>query len=77
MIMDGMATVLECKPMFHDVKEYEDRAREAERLAYNTEDSILRQDLLALVRIYEDYAAHLRDRPGHEDDAAWRKAVNG
>ncbi len=63
--------------MFHDADEYEARAHEAERLALGTNDVILRQDLLALVRIYADYAVHLRERPSHEEDASWRKAVNG
>lgn len=63
--------------MFHDASEFETRAREAERLAFATQDPILRADIEALARIYRDYAAHLRDRPGHEDDADWRKAVNG
>ena len=63
--------------MFHDTDEYEARAREAERLAAATCDPVLREDLLGLARIYRDYAGHLRDRPSHQDDAAWRHAVNG
>lgn len=63
--------------MFHDANEYELRARETERLASATRDPVLRQDLLGLARIYRDYAGHLRDRPIHAEDAAWRQAVNG
>ena len=63
--------------MFHDADEYELRAREAERLACDTRDPILRVDILGLARIYRDYAGHLRDRPSHAEDAAWRQAVNG
>jgi hypothetical protein len=63
--------------MFHDANEFDGRAREAERLAFATTDPILRADIEALARIYRDYAEHLRDRPGHEDDADWRNAVNG
>lgn len=63
--------------MFHDAEEYEERAREAERLAFATHDPILRTDIEALARIYRDYAVHLRERPPHEDDADWRQAVNG
>jgi hypothetical protein len=63
--------------MFHNAKEFDARAHEAEQLAVATQDPILRGDIEALARIYRDYATHLRDRPDHEDDAAWRKAVNG
>ena len=63
--------------MFHDADEYEVRAREAERLASATCDPVLRQDMLGLARIYRDYARHLRARPSHAEDAAWRQAVNG
>ena len=63
--------------MFHDADEHDARALEAERLALATCDPVLREDMFGLARIYRDYAAHLRDRPHHAADAAWRKAVNG
>ena len=63
--------------MFHSAEEYEVRAREAERLALTTRDPFLREDVLSLARIYRDYAEHLRDRPVDDDDADWRRAVNG
>ena len=63
--------------MFHDANDYDQRAREAERLAFATYDPILRADIEGLARIYRDYAEHLRERRPHEEDAAWRKAVNG
>jgi hypothetical protein len=63
--------------MFHDASDYDVRAREAEKLAFATQDPILRADIEGLARIYRDYAAHLRERMPHEDDADWRHAVNG
>jgi hypothetical protein len=63
--------------MFHKADEHEARAQEAERLAATVHDPILRDDLLGLARIYRDYAKHLRGRPRHATDAAWRRAVNG
>lgn len=63
--------------MFHDDIEYDARADEAERLAYATRDLVLREDILSLARIYRDYAEHLRGRDAHDDDADWRRAVNG
>lgn len=63
--------------MFHDDNEYDIRADEAERLAFSTRDPVLREDILSLARIYRDYAEYLRGRPAHEDDADWRRAVNG
>jgi hypothetical protein len=63
--------------MFHNANEYEGRAREAERLASATRDPVLREDMLGLARIYRDYAGHLHSRPSHQNDAAWRQAVNG
>jgi hypothetical protein len=63
--------------MFHSADEYETRAIEAERLAFATRDLVLREEMLSLARIYRDYADFLRGRPVHEDDADWRKAVNG
>lgn len=61
--------------MFHDANEYEARAVECQRLAYATKDSVLREEILSLSRIYRDFASHLRDRAG-EFAEEWREAVN-
>lgn len=60
--------------MFHDAKEYEARAVECQRLAETTTDTVLREQILSLSRIYQDFASHLRERA--EDLDVWRQAVN-
>lgn len=62
--------------MFHDAEDYEARAGECERFASETRDPVLRQELLSLVRIYQDYAGHLRGR-SNENEPGWRQAANG
>jgi hypothetical protein len=62
--------------VFHDAEDYEARAGECERLACGTRDPVLREDLLSLGRIYQDYAGHLRGR-SNENEPGWRQAANG
>lgn len=60
--------------MFHDANEYEARAAECQRLANTTKDAVLREQILSLSRIYQDFASHLRERNEVFED--WREAVN-
>jgi hypothetical protein len=63
--------------MFHDANEYEARAVECQRLADVTKDTVLREQILSLSRIYRDFASHLRERAeGEEFVEDWRRAVN-
>jgi hypothetical protein len=61
--------------MVHDAKEYEARAVECHRLADATTDAVLREQILSLSRIYQDFAEHLRTRDDALDN--WPDAVNG
>lgn len=61
--------------MLHNADEYDARSVECERLAGTTRDTVLREQLLSLSRIYRDYAGHLRAR-GTEPLVDWRQAVN-
>jgi hypothetical protein len=59
--------------MQHSAEEYETRAAECERLAYATDDLILREEILSLGRVYRGYADHLR---GRIDRSIWPIAAN-